>query len=254
MREANPAKAAGFTLLELLVVIAIIAVLSALVLTGISKSRSRADQSTSANNLRQWGTALMSSLADFDSRLPSTGATGGATDFADKDAWFNRLPSYMNELPLADPQIESRVPKAGQNSVWLNPASPREEVGRLMKPPKQWYFSYAMNRYLSTAEERTLSKLRLESAHSTVFMGEQGDDVSELRPDKINAVFGPGSPKDGKENAAHFLFCDGHVELVTRDIFDPKFATEGSGPGPDDAERLRPGFSYIPFVGAKTAE
>lgn len=251
--RAKPSKAAGFTLIELLVVIVIIAILSAFVLSAISKSRARANELASSNNLRQWGTALMSSLADFENRLPTTGANGDFTDFGDKDAWFNRLPQYIKELPLSDPQIATNSPKHGQKSVWLNPACPREDVQKYMKPPGSWFFSYAQNRYLSTKDEPTISKLRIESAHSTVFMGEQGNNISELRPESIKAQFGPGSPVDGKENAAHFLFCDGHVELVRRDVFDPKYIPLGStNPKPDDATTLNPAFSYIPYKDFKT--
>jgi prepilin-type N-terminal cleavage/methylation domain-containing protein len=237
----------AFTLIELLVVIAIIAILSGLVLSGLTKARSRANQTASMNNLRQWGAALATSLSEYDNRLPSTGASNGVVELSDRDAWFNRLPPYINELPLSDPKSIERFPKAGQKSVWLNPGIPHAEVEKSSKPPTQWLFSYAMNSWLSTSSEPSISRVRIESSSSTVFMGEQGTESPALRPELVRAQFGPGHVVDSRENAAHFLFCDGRIELLTRETFDPRFTK--STPLPTDTTALSPGFSFIPFIG-----
>ena len=117
----------GFTLVELLVVITIVGVLAALVAAGLSKAKMRGYQTASVNNLRQWGIALTASLSDYDNHLPSTGTTGDAVDIMDQDAWFNRLPGYMQEVPLSNPLAISLTPKYGQKSVWVNPAIPYDE-------------------------------------------------------------------------------------------------------------------------------
>ncbi len=238
----------AFTLIELLVVITIIAILASLVFTGMAKARATANQNTSMNNLRQWGVAFNGSLADFDNRLPTTGMTGGSVDLKDKDAWFNRLPGYIKEVPLMDPLALAATPKSGQKSVWVNPAVPRADTERLMKLPEQWLFSYAMNGWLSSASEPNLPTNRIESASSTVLMGEQGDDKPELHTESIRAYFGSEDVLNSKENFAHFLFCDGHVALVKRSTFDPRFVQGADSPVSADA--VSAGFSYIPFVGA----
>ena len=237
----------GFTLVELLVVITIVGVLGALVGAGLSKAKMRGYQTASVNNLRQWGIALTASLSDYDNRLPSTGMIGDAVDILDQDAWFNRLPNYISEVPLSNPLAMSLTPKYGQKSIWVNPAIPYDDFLRYSKPPTR-LFSYAMNGWLSTTAEPTMPKLRIESATSTVFMGEQGEDKSELRPETLRAYLGPGDVVNFKENAAHFLFCDGRVELIKRETFDPRFVA--SGHSPIDTALLNPGFSYVPAVGA----
>ena len=242
-------KSSAFTLIELLVVITIIAILASMVFTGLGRTRTRANQTASLNNLRQWGVAFSASLTDFDNRLPTTGMAGETVDFTDKNAWFNRVPQYINELPLSDPAIAERVPKRGQKSLWVNPATPGELVDKHMHPPTQWLFSYAMNGWLSNAAEPTLSRTRIDSTATTVLMGEQGDDKSELRAESVRAYFGGTTDAlNDKGNYAHFLFVDGRVELIRRDVFDPRFNT--STTSPIDSETIAPGFSYVPFKGA----
>lgn len=241
----------AFTLIELLVVIAIIAILASLLFTALSGSRQKSNQAVSLNNLKQWGTALNSSLREFNGELPSRGSNGESLKLDDNDAWFNRLPRYMNERPLNHPEFAQKPPRPGERSIWINPAVPKEDGDRIIQPPAQFLFCYGMNEYLSNEQERTQPITRIERLSATVFMGEKADEKPYLEAIGIKAYFGPGDPLTELKNSAHFLYCDGHVESKLRKDFDPeRMHVDKDNPSPTDNTNLNRHFTYIPYLDA----
>ncbi len=241
----------AFTLIELLVVIAIIAILASLLFTALSGSRQKSNQAASLNNLKQWGTALNTSLREFNGELPSRGTEGDTLKLDDHNAWFNRLPRYMNERPLNDPQYLEKPPRPGDRSIWINPAVPKEEGDRYVVPPAQFLFCYGINEYLSNKEEPTQPVTRIERLSATVFLAEKADDKPIADALALKAYFGAGDPVTDLKNSAHFLFCDGHVEIKPRIEFDPeKMHVDTDNPSPTDNKNLNRHFTYIPYPGA----
>lgn len=91
----------GFTLIELLVVIAIIGILSAVVLTSLNSSRSKANDATYVNDVKQ--VALAMELA----RSQQTGAFPTAT---------SSLSAYLNPYP-ANVSFEANTASSSQFCV-----------------------------------------------------------------------------------------------------------------------------------------
>lgn len=251
MRINRNNTASAFTLIELLVVITIIAVLAALLFPVINNIRQRSKQSVSMNNLKQWGVALNRSLADNNGFLPDDGQGSTSIKIAEPKSWFNRLPPYIDEKPLSDPFYATNPPKPGDRSVWVNPAVPKDDGMKYVKPPNEFLFCYAMNAYLYSSKENPNGKdhtqplSRVEYPSATVFMSEKGDGFANCVPKYIKAYFGAGDPTYDKNNAAHFLFCDGHVELIKRAVFEDASAT--------DNVTIDPHFTFIPFLGAESS-
>src|SRR4029078_6379056 len=80
----QPRKNRAFTLVELLVVIAIIAILAALLLPVLSRSKKRAQRIGCIANLKQMGTAFQLFAHDHNGNFPMRVplADGGSEEFA----------------------------------------------------------------------------------------------------------------------------------------------------------------------------
>jgi prepilin-type N-terminal cleavage/methylation domain-containing protein/prepilin-type processing-associated H-X9-DG protein len=231
-------RAGGFTLIELLTVITIIAILAAILVPVAGNIRKRANQTTSVNNLKQWGAALAGSLADHDGAMPSDGGSGGGANLGDTDAWFNRLPPFLGLKALNDPETQGKPPRLGDKSIWINPGVPTKDG------PSGFIFCYGMNDYLSTSAEPTMKLIRVERSSATVFMSERADNTPSITPQEVKAYFGGGDPSSTPDNEANFLFCDGHVASMKRkDFEDPKAL---------QSNPIDPNFTFLPFPDATT--
>lgn len=236
---ARPPHRAGFTLVELLVVIIIIAVLAALLLPAFRGIQRKGKQTTSINNLRQWGVALVASLGDFNNTFPSDGQGSGSIYLDRPESWFNRLPPYLREKTLLERRFTP--PKAGDKSIWINPAVPTT-LNKQVKGPSSFLFCYAMN-YFLYKKDVFLAMPMIEYPSNTVFMAETNEiNYSVVNPKYIQSYFGDGDPLTSPDNVANFLFCDGHVISLTRKQFTNPKAVEND---PVDSQ-----FTFVPYLNA----
>ena len=118
----------GFTLIELLVVIAIIAILAALLLPALAKTKGKAKQISCVSNLRQWGMAMQMYASDNHDYIPHDGMPMTTApypfnhgsyihgDSMQPNSWFNQLPVYAGEKPLSAYTINAIPDDARKNS------------------------------------------------------------------------------------------------------------------------------------------
>ncbi len=82
----------AFTLIELLVVIAIIAILAALLLSVLGKAKAKANATSCASNMKNWGYATIMYEGDFADKFPLFGES--SVDYS-KPFWFEILAPYV---------------------------------------------------------------------------------------------------------------------------------------------------------------
>jgi prepilin-type N-terminal cleavage/methylation domain-containing protein len=132
----------AFTLIELLVVIAIIAVLAAMLLPALARSKEKARSAQCIGNLRQWGLAYHMYADDNRDYLPRRGQGVQRLARIDRlDDWFNALPVYF-AVPSFQQLITNNVkPAAHSQSIFICPTAD--------DPGGAYFLPYGMNMNLS---------------------------------------------------------------------------------------------------------
>ena len=241
----------GFTLIELLVVIAIIALLLSILMPALGMVKEKAREVVCRTNLKQYGVAMTSYLAENDDKFPLShysifhAQAGTYTSYS--CLWHDNEVDYgdeMNQGPLFS--------YLSSMKVHLCPVSDRfaKKLGHVNYPndptPMNPVYSYSQNHYLGGYNgsvplgvaagsqvknpsaimmflEETLWTLPGLASHvlnDTCFWTRHPNDPENFEGDCI-ATYHKTSitkPDGGVGNA---VFVDGHVDFV-----DPKIKTE----------------------------
>lgn len=206
-------------MVELLVVIAIIGVLVGLILPAVQKAREAADRVTDSNNLRQIGIATHAFCNSNRGYFPKS-----THDTSLEGAWIYTLAPYYENV----------------DSIRLCPVDPRIEERRDNQGT-----SYIFNEYLCVeGPDQALSINHLQSTHRTIMVFTISDSrgsaitedhthsrnwirnpryanwarvLADVKADRFQGVGNPLTPRPSAERTsgfAHYLFVDGHVELI----------------------------------------
>lgn len=184
----------------------ILIVFGLIAFSNFARSGQAALRTAELRNLQQWGIALNLYLIDNENQLPEVGATPVTVE--QTRAWYNVLPPYISETPLAE-LPEGGRPRPGVPSLWVRPTT---------KPVKIWdpavfYFDYAMNSFLQPqAGTRSFRIYEINFPGSVLFLVPVSGYSPGAAPDDV--VFDLSE----KPPVARVLFCDGHVRAVPRGI------------------------------------
>ncbi len=114
----------AFTLVELLVVIAIVALLAALLLPALARSKDKARATQCASNLSQWGLAYEMYADDNDDYLPRRGQGVQQLFQINRPTdWFNALPIYFGSPAFSELVAANQTPAAYAKSVFICPSA-----------------------------------------------------------------------------------------------------------------------------------
>ncbi len=232
----------AFTLIELLVVIAIIAILAALLLPTLSRSKGSAQRAACVSNLRQLGTATQlywdencgNSFYYGSVRADENGMTGARWWFG----WIQgtSVPDGQRAFDLSDGIL---FPYLHGSDVRLCP-SPVWNSAQFKPKGTNVIFSYGYNKYLSPPNTNTAVNIsRLPRPPATALFAVAAQ-VNEFQP--------PASPSNPMFEEFYYLdltvnypnghfrhahkanvtFCDGHVALedMLPGSLDPKLPNQ----------------------------
>jgi len=184
-------------LIELLVVIAIIAILAAILLPALAKTKNMAQRINCVSNLKQWGLAMNMYLNDYDQTFPwpryqvtstiqqDNPQWGDVQTFYNlgqgNDVWFNALPRYANGKPLYK-WVSNPVGFATEKSIFTCPTAVAQGINPKDIPPgapppagnmnasARPLFNYSMNSK-SLANESSTAILKTSMiAHPSAFV------------------------------------------------------------------------------------
>ncbi len=216
----------AFTLIELLIVISIIAVLIAILLPAMSKSRKLGKATTCLSNMRVMAQAVAMYGDANDGRFPTVGyAHGGTVD--ESRAWLNTMErEYGSRDVLVCP--------SDQSPHWQTPIP--ATIGS--DEPQCRRMSYASNYFMTGKVSGAVDRIvmtRIERPSTTIFWAELTEEGDFAAADHVHPETWWSDPvrlaseelaMDRHITKANYALVDGHAEPFR---FEATFSIDFAG-------------------------
>lgn len=236
----------GFTLVELLVVIVVIAIMAALLLPALSKTKEHARSTACRGNMKQLSLAFLMYAEDNEETFPWPGAVGRAINspVAYAPDWV-ATPQEMQSTPIS--VSSAGVPGFGHNaecgSIYPYVTSqPKRDYDPNFKESTAVYrcpstgklgealrVNYSANAWMEPGRDFNTGKVPPRGLMTTVVSDPSRKVllVNESPEDMISPAFDPRSaPKFPTREVvfhgdrANISFMDGHMEYISRREYD----------------------------------
>jgi prepilin-type N-terminal cleavage/methylation domain-containing protein/prepilin-type processing-associated H-X9-DG protein len=215
----------GFTLVELLVVIAMVGLLVALLLPAVQASRERARTANCASNLRQVGLAMAQFCDTHSGRWPETTHTVEPDPVTGRytQAWIYTIAPFMEDVDAiricpsdlaGDLRLRGKGTSYTMNGYLSREARPSFELRRKIvessKSIVAFELSEAKDKGAMTSQNPLDIDVFNDHVHSFAWF-----TTSNINAGLVFSAISAEVAVDRHGEASHFLYADGHVELIS---------------------------------------
>jgi prepilin-type N-terminal cleavage/methylation domain-containing protein/prepilin-type processing-associated H-X9-DG protein len=224
--RCRPGRAArGFTLVELLVVVAVIGLLVGLLLPAVQASRASARRANCASNLRQVGFGIIRYADMHGGRWPETTHTTDPDPVTGRyeKAWIYTLAPYLEDVDAiricpddqaGDLRLRGKGTSYTLNGYLSREARPPFDNRRKVKATSRTILAFEL------AESKDIGALRSQNPADVDPFNDHVHSFNWFSTSNVNnrrvmQAIAAEVAVERHQQASHFLYADGHVDLVS---------------------------------------